>query len=220
MWKSNILLVFPFNKNWNDKAIYLKEVKNHYFNINCRYQFLKGFYSYWKWWGCKQFIYVDFGRLWIHSEESRILRRIYVDFVYIPGYTLRKCFLEAANFRCYYGFILYSGVSNKRTGMFINFWPIFPPVRPYLDQYVYFLWTINDFVLLHIAYIHKKLNFWANDFALVYSFGPVCLFILTKFPTSTLIWCTAFIRNLRVHKGLKAKLDENYKNSFHCPLSP
>ena len=30
-------------------------------------------------------------------------------------------FLEAVNFCCYYGFILYSGVSNKRTGMFINF---------------------------------------------------------------------------------------------------
>ena len=117
MWKSNILLVFPFNKNWNDKAIYLKEVKNHYFNINCRYQFLKGFYSYWKWWGCKQFIYVDLGRLWIHSEESRILRRIkdseknqgfweesrilrriYVDFVYIPGYTLCKCFFGSCKF--------------------------------------------------------------------------------------------------------------------------
>ena len=98
MWKSNILLVFPFNKNWNDKAIYLKEVKNHYFDINCRYQFLKGFYSYWKWWGCKQYIYVDLGRLWIHSEESRILRRIYVDFVYIPGYTLCKCFFGSCKF--------------------------------------------------------------------------------------------------------------------------
>ena len=66
--------------------------------------------------------------------------------------------------------IMYSGVSNKRTGMFINFWPIFPPVRPYLDQYVYFLWTINDFVLLQMAYIHKKLYFWANNFI------PICLF--------------------------------------------
>ena len=199
MWKSNILLVFPFNKNLNDKAIYLKEVKNHYFNINCRYQFLKGFYSYWKWWGCKQFIYVDLGRLWIHSKESRILRRIYVDFVYIPGYTLCKCFLEAVNFCCYYGFILYSGVSNKRTGMFINFWPIFPPVRPYLDQYVYFLWTINDFVLLQMANIHKKLYFWANDFIPICLFGAVCLFILTKFLASTLIWSSTFIRNLRVY---------------------
>ena len=108
-------------------------------------------------------------------------------------------FLEAVNFCCYYGFILYSGVSNKRTGMFINFWPIFPPVRPYLDQYVYFLWTINDFVLLQMAYIHKKLYFWANNFIPICLFGAVCLFILTKFPTSTLIWSSTFIRNLRVH---------------------
>ena len=107
-------------------------------------------------------------------------------------------FLEAVNFCCYYGFILYSGVSNKRTGMFINFWPIFPPVRPYLDQYVYFLWTINDFVLLQMAYIHKKLYFWANNFIPICLFGAVCLSILTKFPTSTLIWSSTLIRNLRV----------------------
>ena len=50
-----------------------------------------------------------------------------------------------------------------------------------------------------MAYIHKKFYFWANDFAPVSLFGPVCLFILTKFPTSTLIWSSTFIRNLRVH---------------------
>ena len=33
----------------------------------------------------------------------------------------------------------YSGVSNKRTGTFINFLAIFPPVCHYQDQYVYFL---------------------------------------------------------------------------------
>ena len=108
-------------------------------------------------------------------------------------------FLEAVNFCCYYGFILYSGVSNKRTGMFINFWPIFPPVDPYLDQYVYFLWTINDFVLLQMAYIHKKLYFWANNFIPISLFGAVCLSILTKFLASTLIWPSTFIRNLRVY---------------------
>ena len=49
-----------------------------------------------------------------------------------------------------------------------------------------------------MAYIHKKLYFWANNFAPVCLFGPVCLFILTKFPTSTLIWSSTFIRNFRV----------------------
>ena len=194
MWKSNILLVFPFNKNWNDKAIYLKEVKNHYFNINCRYQFLKGFYSYWKWWGCKQYIYVDLGRLWIHSEESRILRRIYVDFVYIPGYTLCKCFFGSCKFLLLLWFysVLWSFLINL---------PVCSLIFDQFSHQYTLIWT-STFIFyeqLMILYFCKWPVFIRNcNFIPICLFGAVCLFILTKFLASTFIWSSTFIRNLRV----------------------
>ena len=56
-----------------------------------------------------------------------------------------------------------------------------------------------------MAYIHEKLHFWGNNFAPVCLFGPVRLLNLTKFPTSTLIWSSTFIRNLRVYTWVKKK---------------
>ena len=40
---------------------------------------------------------------------------------------------------------MYSRVSNKHTGTFINFWIFFPPVCSYLDQYVYSFLAIHNF---------------------------------------------------------------------------
>ena len=40
---------------------------------------------------------------------------------------------------------VYSRVSNKHTGTFINFWIFFPPVCSYLDQYVYSFLAIHNF---------------------------------------------------------------------------
>ena len=34
----------------------------------------------------------------------------------------------------------YSGVFNKHTGTFITFWLFSPPVRLYLDHYIYFFY--------------------------------------------------------------------------------
>ena len=106
----------------------------------------------------------------------------------------------------------YSRVSNKRTGTFINFWQFFPPVRSYLDQYVYSFWVIHNFVhLWHVLILMKSnISYWFIGhlvektfltFPPVHLFGPVRLLNLTFFPTSTLIWSSTFIWNSRVIKG-------------------
>ena len=103
----------------------------------------------------------------------------------------------------------YSRVSNKRTGTFINFWQFFPPIRPYLDQYVYSFWVIHNFVhLWHVLILMKSnISYWFIGhlvektfltFPPVHLFGPVRLLNLTFFPTSTLIWSSTFIWNSRV----------------------
>ena len=56
----------------------------------------------------------------------------------------------------------YSGVFNKHTGMFITFWLFSPPVRLYLDHYIYFFYHYvmgfaYEIYLTHLLSHHSKI---------------------------------------------------------------